>query len=72
MKLKIFLSFLLGIFLVTGCELANSNDEIDEIKLTEKTAMLLEAENNFGFELFQHIYASETESENIMVSPLSV
>ncbi|MCG6186055.1 serpin family protein [Maribellus maritimus] len=72
MKLKFIFSLVLASFFVFGCDLANSNDEIDEIKLTEKTAQLLEAENNFGFELFQNIYAFETQSDNIMVSPLSV
>ncbi|QGY45179.1 serpin family protein [Maribellus comscasis] len=72
MKLKFIFSLILASFFVFGCDLANSNDEIDEIKLTEKTAQLLEAENSFGFELFQNIYAFETQSDNIMVSPLSV
>lgn len=47
-------------------------DENKTIILDEKSAQLVEAENEFGFELFQNIYASETECENIMVSPLSV
>ncbi|MEN8117442.1 MAG: serpin family protein [Bacteroidota bacterium] len=42
------------------------------IVLDEKSAQLVEAENEFGLELFQKIYASETKHDNIMVSPLSV
>ena len=42
------------------------------ITLDEKSAELIEAENEFGLELFQKIYAGEIESDNIMVSPLSV
>lgn len=46
--------------------------EYQEIQLTEKSAQIVEADNEFGFELFQDIYGSETRYENIMVSPLSV
>ena len=42
------------------------------ITLDEKSVELIEAENEFGLELFQKIYAGEEESDNIMVSPLSV
>ncbi len=42
------------------------------IVLDEKSAQLIEAENEFGLELFQKVYASETKSDNIMVSPLSI
>jgi serine protease inhibitor len=54
-----------------GCK---TEDEpfVNEIEVTEKTARLIEAENVFGLELFQHIFTSETENENIMISPLSV
>jgi serpin B len=40
--------------------------------LDEKSAQIVEADNEFGFELFQKIFASETKYENIMVSPFSV
>ncbi len=72
MKLLHILSFLFIFFLASACDLADSNEEIHEIKLTEKTAKLLEAENDFGFKLFQNIYAAETDIKNIMISPLSV
>jgi serine protease inhibitor len=54
-----------------GCK---TEDEplVNEIEVTEKTAQLIEAENEFGLELFQHIFTSETKNENIMISPLSV
>lgn len=42
------------------------------IELDEKSAQLIEAENEFGLELFQRIYTDEKEFDNIMVSPLSV
>ncbi len=42
------------------------------IELDEKSAELIEAENEFGLELFQKIYSQEVKYDNIMVSPLSV
>jgi serpin B len=43
-----------------------------EPELTEKTASLITASNDFGLDLFNYIYAYEEDQENIMVSPLSV
>lgn len=65
------LFLLFAIIFLAGCNLAGDEPE-NEINITEKTARLIEAENEFGFELFKNVYATETESENIMVSPLSV
>jgi serine protease inhibitor len=62
---------LFAILFIVGCSLPD-NALDDEINVTEKTARLIEAENQFGFELFQKVYASETTYENTMVSPLSV
>ncbi len=72
MKTKFLFSFILAFLLMPGCDLTGQDDEIHEIELTEKTAKLIEAENDFGFEIFQNIYKSESEYENIMVSPLSI
>jgi len=70
MKTKLVL-ILLTVLLFAGCNLpGNTPDE--ELDVTEKTARLIDAENQFGFELYRHVFASETEYENIMVSPLSV
>jgi serine protease inhibitor len=70
MKIKSIL-LLFAVLLFAGCNLPGSNID-DEIEVTEKTARLIEAENDFGFELFQNVYNYETEYENIMISPLSV
>ncbi len=48
------------------------NGEYQEIQLNEKSAQVVEADNEFGFELFRLVYDSNREHENIMVSPLSV
>ncbi len=71
MKTNRLLILICTIFTVTSCNL-NGSDEIQEIPVTEKTAALLQAENKFGFELFQRVYSHETNTENIMISPLSV
>ncbi len=71
MKTKSTLFILIATILFVGCDLFQDNNE-NEINLTEKAARLIEAENEFGFELFKNTYASETKFENIMVSPLSV
>ena len=70
MKTKyILLLFLL--FSLTSCNL-NPIEPGNEIEVSEKTAQLLKAQNDFGFELFRKVYSSEIEQDNIMVSPLSV
>lgn len=72
--MKIALSlFILTLFVLVGCT-KNDDDTpvVNSIKLDEKSVQLVEAGNEFGLDLFQRIYAGETESNNIMVSPLSV
>ena len=69
MKTKAILLILVFHLFFVGCK---KNDGIDkEIKLTEKASKLVEADNQFGLELFQKIMASE-EADNMMASPLSV
>ncbi|MGC9354267.1 MAG: serpin family protein, partial [Mariniphaga sp.] len=70
MKTKSVL-ILLTVLLFGGCNLPG-NTEQEDLAVTEKTARLIETENQFGFELYQNVFASETEHENIMVSPLGV
>jgi len=47
------------------------NDENNTIDLDEKSAQLIEADNEFGLEIFQKIRGI-SEEENIMISPLSI
>lgn len=66
----VFLSF---VMLFSACrEETPEPGKFREIVLDEKSAQIVEAENEFGFELFRKIFASEMEYENIMVSPFSV
>ncbi len=72
MKTSVLL-ILIFFFLVPGCNLPEDPaDEFQAVEVTEKTARLIEAENRFGFELFQNVFSSENKYENIMISPLSV
>ncbi|MEN8203656.1 MAG: serpin family protein [Bacteroidota bacterium] len=45
--------------------------EAKKIELRKKSAEILEADQAFGFELFQQVYL-KSEEENLMISPLSV
>ena len=74
MKSKsVLIAFLSFVMLFSAChEEPLEPGEFKEIVLDEKSAKIVEADNEFGFELFQKIFASETEYENIMVSPFSV
>lgn len=43
-----------------------------DITVTEKSASIIAADNQFGFELFQKVNASLKEQKNTMISPMSV
>ena len=69
-----FLAFAM-LFLASSCQkdsLDDNTGKYEEIPLDEKSAQIVDADNQFGLELFQHVYNSETNYKNIMVSPLSV
>ncbi len=69
--ISLFMAFLL--VTVSSCQKDDMEPyENKVIELDEKSAQLIEAENEFGFELYQHVFSSETKHDNIMVSPLSV
>lgn len=71
MKTKSILFILMAAILFVGCDLFHDKVD-DETNFSEKSARLIEVENDFGFELFKKVFDSEKESENIMVSPLSI
>ena len=48
-----------------------NKDENKTLNLDEKSAQLIEADNEFGMEIFQKI-RKESDKENIMISPLSI
>ena len=71
MTTKTFYLFIISLIFFGSCDL-QSTDSQNEIEVTEKAARLIEAENDFGFEMFRHVVAAEKNAGNIMVSPLSV
>lgn len=48
------------------------NPEPTTIELNEKSAELIQASNNFGFNLFETVLGNEDADNNLMISPLSV
>jgi len=71
--MKSSLSILLALFLLFAVSCNQDDITLPKtITLDEKSTELIEAENEFGLELFQKIYAGEEAADNIMVSPLSV
>lgn len=61
-------------FLVSVCSCQQENFQTNEtkrIELDEKSALLVEADNTFGLDIFQKI-RTESNKENTMISPLSI
>ncbi len=70
-------SFALIAILLLATSACNKNDQEikipSEITLTDKSADIIAADNQFGFELFQKVNASlSVPTTNTMISPLSV
>jgi serpin B len=66
-----------GIFALGFAGLFSCNDdpidpELSDIELSAKSAAIVEADNQFGFDLIKKISAAQAEEKNLMVSPLSV
>jgi serine protease inhibitor len=72
MKRILTLVALLTFGTLSSCQQENlTNEEIQNLELDEKSAQLIEADNTFGLEIFQKIRET-SNSENIMISPLSI
>lgn len=67
---------LISILLLASALLACTQEPTDQpatnLTPTEKSAKIIAADNQFGFELFQKVNASLAEPKNTMISPLSV
>ncbi len=60
-------------FLLFSCE--KNEDALQtwkKINITKTTSEIITADNDFGLELFQKVVASDTETDNIFISPTSV
>lgn len=72
MKTIFRITIVLALCAFCSCQTDNSSgDENKTIQVDEKSAQLIEADNEFGLEIFQKI-RKESEKENIMISPLSI
>ena len=70
--MKRLFSFLAITFLALACADDKANPEVSDLTTTEKSAKIIAADNQFGFEIFQKVNASLDEPKNIMISPMSV
>jgi serpin B len=72
MKTIFGITIVLALCTFCSCQTDDSTgDEIKTIQVDEKSALLIEADNAFGLEMFQKIRKTSNE-ENIMISPLSI
>lgn len=70
--MKRFLSFLAMALLVIGCKNDVDTPAITDLTPTEKSAKIIAADNQFGFEIFQKVNVSLGEPKNAMISPMSI
>ena len=63
------------LYLALALFACNQNEDeptVSDLTPTEKSAKIIAADNQFGFELFKKVNASLDEPKNTMISPLSV
>jgi len=70
--MKRLFSLLAIAILVLSCTNDTVNPVVTDLILTEKSAKIIAADNQFGFELFRKVNASLDEPKNTMISPMSV
>jgi serpin B len=68
---RLYSIFALAI-LVIACTNNTEIPPVTDLTLSEKSAKIIAADNQFGFELFQKVNASLNEPKNTMISPMSV
>jgi serpin B len=69
--MKRIISLLLLTFLF-ACNQAENEPKVTDLTPNEKSAKIIAADNQFGFELFKKVNASPDEPKNTMISPMSV
>jgi serine protease inhibitor len=69
--MKRIISLLLLTFLFS-CNNAENEPKVTDLTPNEKSAKIIAADNQFGFELFRKVDASLNEPKNTMISPMSV
>jgi len=72
LAMKRIISILFLSFLLFACNRTETEPVVSELTPNEKSARIIAADNQFGFELFKKVDGSLTEPNNTMISPLSV
>lgn len=70
--MKYLISILCFTLLLFACNKTENEAPVTNIPNSEKSATIVAADNQFGFELFKKINASLAEPKNVMISPMSV
>ena len=70
--MKLFFSFFTLALLLVACNNDADTPEVTNLAPNEKSAKIIAADNQFGFEIFQKINASLKEPKNTMISPMSI
>jgi serine protease inhibitor len=70
--MKQFISLLYLTFVLFSCNQAETDPIVSDLTPNEKSAKIIAADNQFGFELFKKVNVSLNEPKNTMISPLSV
>jgi serpin B len=70
--MKRLISILCFALLLFACTKTENEAPVTTIPDSEKSAAIISADNQFGFELFKKINASLDEPKNTMISPMSV
>lgn len=60
------------VFMLFSCDQEKTDPVVSDLTPTEKSAKIIAADNQFGFEIFQKVNASLTEPKNTMISPMSI
>ena len=73
MKLTKLITLILLPASITGCSSNANNDSTGtDIKLDEKSAEIVDSDNQFGFNLFGVLAENSNTDKNLMISPLSI
>lgn len=70
--MKRIFHFLALVILFTACTDNPTDPAVSDLTPSEKSAKIIAADNQFGFELFRKVNASLDEPKNTMISPMSV
>lgn len=71
----LFLSLLFSVFALNSC--SKNDGDVDgggstDIQLDLKSSQLVEADNQFGLEIFKQVNAELEQGKNLMISPMSI